>query len=709
MSRHFAPRSFRATAIALTLPLLLAACGGGGSDNPAPANPAPPTAPAVTLNAVASAVQLLAGAATTLSATVSDNSAVTWQLAAGAPGKLSATTGASVTYTAPTTGIAVPTAVNVTATAAGLSKTVQIVVNPEPGSPGLSLIAGSPGSNTIVDGDAVTARFANITDVQPAADGSLLVIDYPGTIRKVSGNGAVTTLASGGTQPDSSPGAFRGVAAAADGGAWAVQAQSSSAVLRRVRADGSAVTVGAPMPELAGTVALVAGGADELYALVSSPDAEAIYRLSTGGTVTLLAGGPASGTRVDGQGAAARFVNPKAMTRAASGDLWVIDGAAVRRISTTGQVTTMSLADSATGTSLPPSELLGIAARTDGTLSVLAQTSQRYMVYSVAPDGKFSILTDGALAPEPSYYSPQHPTNFKTVRTTSDGTLLLANRGEIRRWQGGAFTHFAGLEDDSVADIDGTGAAARFVDPIYVASDQRGTIYVADHPTGYGHIISVVEDFGLYLRRIDAAGNVTTLMADATFDRPTGLLADSAGSLYVLEMPRNRSRIFEYGGGVYKIAPGGQMTLIAGKKGYAGGATAVDGKGAAANFLRPTFAGMAPDGTLYVNDISAIASDARHDIIRKVTPDGTVTTVAALPADVGLAPDGKRYGYDGSTIYRTEADGKRTVIAGQKGLNGTVLGALPGGLSPAESLAPTGLYTFALISNGAVVKLVVPH
>jgi DNA-binding beta-propeller fold protein YncE len=263
------------------------------------------------------------------------------------------------------------------------------------------------------------------------------------------------------------------------------------------------------------------------------------------------------------------------------------------------------------------------------------------------------------------------------------------------------------LEDDSLRDTDGVGAEARFVDPMFVASDQRGKIYVADHPTGYGDVPGSPTDHGLHLRQIDAAGKVTTVLTKDDFGRPRGLLADTAGNVYVLEQARWLGRLDSSGGAVYKIAPGGTMTLIAGQT-EANDTRPVDGKGTQARFARPTFAGIAPDGTLYVYDVD--------NTIRKVTQDGTVITVAALPPDVGVAPDGKRYGYDGETVVRIEADGSRTVVAGQKGKEGTLLGALPGALGASGGqaalpglLTPTGLHTFALISNSAVVKLVLPH
>lgn len=702
MSRHSALRSLRQTAVAMALPLLLAACGGGGDTHPAP-SPTPPTAPAVTLDATAGASQLLAGGTTTLSATASDNSAITWQLAAGAPGKLSATTGASVTYTAPATGIAVPTAVSVTATAAGIDRIIQLVVNPEPGGAGLSLIAGAAGSHALADGDAATARFHSITDIAPAAGGSWLVIDKRATaLRRVTVNGIVSTIVSQSDEVDSA-GALLAVAADTEGSAWTVQQLRGGPVLRKVAANGTMTTLSGPQPQLDGTRRLLAGNAGEVYALVVSEERSGIFRVSENGAVTLLAGSGGGGLAADGQGAAARFPDPTDITRLPDGDFYVTDGRFVRHVTAAGRVTTLLPRDAATGAGLPATATLrSITARPGGTLALLAWLEDRYVIYDMTPGGALTTR----------YAAPRIPagrgmTEFDTLRAAPDGTLVVANAGELRMLRGAALVPLAGLENDSATDVDGVGAAARFVDPLFVASDQRGRIYVADHPTGYGDIPGSPADHGLYLRQIDAAGNVTTLLTKADFGRPRGLLADSAGNVYVLEQARCNGRLDTPGGAVYRIAPGGTLTPVAGLT-AANNPRPLDGKGTQARFARPTFAGIAPDGTLYVHDVD--------NTIRQVAQDGTVTTVAALPADVGVAPDGKRYGYDGSTVYRIEADGSRTRIAGEIGREGTVLGTLPGALSVSGGraslpglLTPTGLHTFAVISDGAIVKLVVPH
>jgi serine/threonine protein kinase, bacterial len=124
---------------------------------------------------------------------------------------------------------------------------------------------------------------------------------------------------------------------------------------------------------------------------------------------------------------------------------------------------------------------------------------------------------------------------------------------------------------------------------------------------------------GNKIRKVTPGGIVTTLagsgawgFADglgsaAIFDSPSGVAVDGAGNVYVADTLNNRIR---------KITPGGLVTTLAGS-GSSGGA---DGTGTAASFLHP--AGMTIDGSgnLYVGDTG-------NNKIRKVTPDGVVTTL----------------------------------------------------------------------------------
>jgi uncharacterized delta-60 repeat protein len=93
--------------------------------------------------------------------------------------------------------------------------------------------------------------------------------------------------------------------------------------------------------------------------------------------------------------------------------------------------------------------------------------------------------------------------------------------------------------------------------------------------------------------------------------------------------------------------------------GAAGSAGSVDGPGATARFDRPSGLALDPAGHVYVADVSA-------NFIRKITPDGTVSTFATQAAvALALDPAGRLYVADGrSRLVRLAPDGTSTPFAG---------------------------------------------
>jgi sugar lactone lactonase YvrE len=96
--------------------------------------------------------------------------------------------------------------------------------------------------------------------------------------------------------------------------------------------------------------------------------------------------------------------------------------------------------------------------------------------------------------------------------------------------------------------------------------------------------------------------------AKAVIQTPRGLAVDTKGNLYAADTDE---------GIIRKITPDGTVTTLAGKLNDAGLA---DGKGAEAQFAGPRGLAMDKDGNIYV-------ADSDNAAIRKITPDGTVTTV----------------------------------------------------------------------------------
>jgi len=158
-----------------------------------------------------------------------------------------------------------------------------------------------------------------------------------------------------------------------------------------------------------------------------------------------------------------------------------------------------------------------------------------------------------------------------------------------------------------VTNLAGDGSPLAFSDPFGVAIAADGTIYVAD--AGESNRI----------RKISPDGNVTTLAgggegfadgagASASFNTPSALALGTDGNLYVADTGNNRIR---------KITPEGVVSTIAGD----GTAGYVDGPAAKAQFNGPIGLAVSGGGDIYV-------ADTYNDVIRMITTEGQVTTIA---------------------------------------------------------------------------------
>lgn len=145
---------------------------------------------------------------------------------------------------------------------------------------------------------------------------------------------------------------------------------------------------------------------------------------------------------------------------------------------------------------------------------------------------------------------------------------------------------------------DGAPTKARFHDPFAVAIDKRGALYVAD-----------AGDIGR-IRKIDPDGSVTTL--PGSFDTPSGVAADREGNVIVADTGANRIR---------RIRPDGAVITLAGD----GVAGYRDGPAAQARFNGPIGVASDDHGNVYV-------TDSYNDRIRLITADGEVRTLAGQGA-----------------------------------------------------------------------------
>lgn len=188
----------------------------------------------------------------------------------------------------------------------------------------------------------------------------------------------------------------------------------------------------------------------------------------------------------------------------------------------------------------------------------------------------------------------------------ASGELLIADaqNNTIRSLKDGVLSTFAG---GGGGFADGPLADARFAWPGDLASDGKGTVYVADRDN---HAI----------RKISPDGTVSTLAGNgaadyqegtgknARFSSPVGLALGPDGNLYVADSGNNVIR---------KVTPAGEVSTFAGS----GQPGSREDSRLKAEFRQPAGLVFGADGSLYV-------SDRFNHRIRRIGPDGMVSSVA---------------------------------------------------------------------------------
>ncbi|SNQ50252.1 Gluconolactonase family protein,protein kinase family protein (fragment) [Frankia canadensis] len=252
-----------------------------------------------------------------------------------------------------------------------------------------------------------------------------------------------------------------------------------------------------------------------------------------------------------------------------------------------------------------------------------------------------------------------------------DGSLLVSSLATDRVQRitpGGVANDFAGTGAGGIGGDGGQATSAQLDGPGSTVRDKAGNIYVGDAKNNR-------------IRKITPTGVITTIAGTGTAGfggdggPATAAQINSAekvtvgpdGSVYLSDYENHRIR---------KIDPSGIISTYVGT-GVAG-YTGAGGPATQAKIDGPNDLTMTSDGTLYFADLGS-------DTIQKVTPDGTISTIAGTgesgysgdggPAtsaklnvpSVSLGPDGKTFylaDYRNNRIRRIDPNGIISTIAG---------------------------------------------
>ena len=291
----------------------------------------------------------------------------------------------------------------------------------------------------------------------------------------------------------------------------------------------------------------------------------------------------------------------------------------------------------------------------------------------------------------------------------SSGNLYIADSANNRIRKVTASTgKISTIAGGSLAGWTGDGAAATSAelnDPEGIFVDSSGNLFIGDllndavREISTSGIINTVAGCcaGTPDRAYSGDGGPAT---SAALDYPLGLAVDSSGKLYIADSFNHRIRI---------VTPDGNIATYAGLS-PAGGYSGDGGPATSANLNRPFGVCVDAAGNLYI-------ADNENHRIRKVTAQGTITTVAGTgtagsagdggpatkaqlnrPYDVKVDSAGDLYiaDYGNSRIRMVTPDGVIRTIAGGSGpgYNGD-----GGSAVGAQINQPTGI---ALAANGTI-------
>jgi streptogramin lyase len=550
----------------------------------------------------------------------------------------------------------------------------------------VTTIAGTAGAYGSADGTGAAARFSEPEGVAVDGSGNVYVADYGNSnIRKITPAGVVTTLAGTAGAIGSADGT--GAAArfnypygvAVDGSGNAYVADQYNSTIRKITPTGVVTTVAGTAGAIGsadGTAAaarfyhprgVAVDGSGNVF--VADTNNQSIRKITPAGVVSTLAGTAGSHGSTDGAGAAARFYSPYGVAVDGSGNVYVADtfNQTIRKITPAGVVSTLAGTAVAAGIA----DGTGPAARfnvpsgvvVDGSGNVYVADTGNATIRKITPAGVVSTLagTAGAWGGADGTGAAARLWNPMGIAVDGSGNVYVADSSNntIRKiTPTGVVTTVAGTAG-AIGSADGPGAAARFYHPRGVAVDGSGNVFVADADNST-------------IRKITSAGVVTTLAgtsrsydsadgtgAAARFNGPFGVAVDGSGNVYVADTNNSTIR---------KITPAGVVTTLAGTAGAIGSA---DGTGAAARFWNPMGIAVDGSGNVYV-------ADAGNHTIRKITLAGVVTALAGTAGATGSA-DGTGAGARFYYPYGVAVDGSGNVYVADTD-NNTIRKITPAGV-----------------------------
>lgn len=500
----------------------------------------------------------------------------------------------------------------------------------------------------------------------------------------------------------------------ADTGNHEVRMVTPDGTITRIAGDGTRGSTGNDGPaliaELDSPGAVAVDSAQNIY--VADTGNNWIRQIAPDGTMTRFAGRDTSTGSPFGGGdpnvaTNATLTSPSGVGVDQAGNVYIMEPSAarVRRVTTDGRIanyagtgTTGSTGDGGVAKSANIN-VLGISIDRHNNLLIADGSSNRVRIVTAA-DGVIDTIAGNGLAS----YNPRGLAIRNDVLYFSDGSSNRVRTFNLTTKQIGVV---AGNGAASFAGDDGDALAAALNVPRGLAFDSSGRLYIADSANhrvrrvGTDGKITTVAGNGT----ATSTSNPTTDLSPATsttLNEPDGVAVDSSGNLYIAERLGQRIRV---------VNTSGTINTVAGT-GSGGAPDAETGIAVNQRVNGPQGVAVESGGTLLI-------VDSGNNRIRRLFPDGTIVTVAGgasgfggdgdvatsakmrAPVAAGIDAAGNIFIADtgNSVIRRVSPDGVIATVAGVGNASGAVSSGYNGDGSPATSYLLSGPSAIAARSD----------
>jgi uncharacterized protein (TIGR03437 family) len=640
------------------------------------------------------------------------------------------------------TGVAVDSAGNVFA--ADGNNNIVVKISP---AGVLTVVAGNGIYGYSGDGGPATSASLRLpSGVAVDAAGNLFIADWTNCrVRKVSPGGIISTVAGNGNAGFSGDGGPatsaslnfpQGVAVDAAGNLFIADSQndrvrkvSPGGIISTVAGNGSQGFSGDGGPATSASLNQPFGVAVDAVGnpFIADTANSRVRKVSPGGIISTVAGNGTSGFSGDGGPAtSASLYCPFGVAVDAAGNLFIADtyNYRVRKVSPGGIISTVAgngslgffSGDGGPATSASLNWPYGVAVDAAGNLFIADYNNYRVrkvspggIISTVAGNGAYKFSGDGG----PATSAPlSHPSG---VAVDAAGNLFIADTYNNRVREvtaGGIISTVAGNGSQGFSGDGGPATSASLNQPFGVAVDAVGNPFIADtansrvRKVSPGGIISTVAGNGNSYFSGDG-GPATS----GSLSYPWGVAVDAAGNLFIAD-PRNQR--------VRKVNPAGTISTVAGNgsQGFSGDG----GPATSASLSKPSGVAVDTAGNLFI-------ADTYNDRVRKVSPGGTISTVAGngnfgFSGDCGpatsamLSPDGVAVDAAGnlfiadtynSRVRKVDPGGTISTVAGNgnKGFSGDGGPATSASLSgpPAVAVDAAGNLYMADTLNDRIRKV----